>query len=135
MAKKNIEGQAAKLLEGTNHAVITTLDENGNPHSAVIWVGVEDGKPTINSALGRKWPTNVQNDPRVSLLVYDQANPYEYVEVRGRVSEPDTSQEADDHIDRLAKKYLDKDSYPFRTEDEQRVKFTVEPETVRHQAQ
>ncbi len=77
----------------------------------------------------------MDRDPRVALLVYDQENPYEYVEVRGKAGDPDTSQEADDHIDRLAKKYLDADSYPFRQEGEQRVKYVIEAERVRHQAQ
>lgn len=122
-------------MSGKNHAVITTLAGDGTPHSAVIWVDVEDGRPAVNSAVGRKWPTQVGNDPRVTLLVYDQGNPYEYVEVRGRAGQGDTSEEADAHIDRLAKKYLDADSYPFRQEGEQRVKFVIEPDKVRHQAQ
>ena len=56
-------------------------------------------------------------------------NPYEYVEVRGKVAER-THDGADEHIDALAKKYLDVDSYPFRQEGEQRVKFTLAPERV-----
>jgi PPOX class probable F420-dependent enzyme len=122
-------------MSGKNPAIISTLRNDGSIHSAVVWTGVEDGKPTLNSALGRAWPKNVERDPRVTLTVYDQSNPYEYVEVRGRVVDADTSEEADRHIDRLAKQYLDADSYPFRTDAEQRVKFTVEPERVRHQAQ
>ena len=130
-----VEGRAAELLGGKNYAVITTLREDGSAHSAVIWADVEDGRVAVNSAVGRVWPNNLERDPRVTLLVYDQQNPYEYVEVRGRVGDADTSQEADDHIDRLAKKYLDADSYPFRKDGEQRVKYVIEAERVRHVAQ
>ena len=132
---ETIEGRAAELMGGKNYAVISTLRQDGSVHSAVIWVDVEDGKAAINSAVGRAWPNNLERDPRATLLVYDQQNPYEYVEVRGKVGPADTSQEADDHIDRLAKKYLDADSYPFRTDDEQRVKYTIEADRVRHVAQ
>ena len=54
-------------------------------------------------------------------------NPYEYLEVRGRVAER-TTDGADEHIDSLAKKYMDKDSYPFRQPGEQRVIIRFEPE-------
>jgi len=132
---ETIEGRAAELLGGRNHAVVSTLRRDGSVHSAVVWIGVEDGNATVNSAVGRAWPNNLERDPRITVTVYDQENPYEYVEIRGRVSGGDTSQEADDHIDRLAKKYLDADSYPFRQEGEQRVKYTIEADRVRHQAQ
>jgi PPOX class probable F420-dependent enzyme len=130
-----LEGRAAELLSGKNYAIITTLAEDGSPHSAVVWIGVEDGKATINSAVGRKWPTQLDKDPRVAICVYDQQNPYEYVEVRGRVGAGDTSEEADRHIDGLAKKYLDADTYPFRQPGEQRIKYVVDAEHVRHQKQ
>ena len=132
---ETIEGRAAELMGGKNYAVISTLRQDGSVHSAVIWVDVEDGKAAINSAVGRAWPNNLERDPRATLLVYDQQNPYEYVEVRGKVGPADTSQEADDHIDRLAKKNLDDDTYPIRTDDEQRVKNTIEADRVRHVAQ
>ena len=129
---ERIEGRAAELLSGKNHAVISTLRKDGSVHNAVVWVNVEDGNAAVNSAVGRDWPTNVERDNRVSLLVYDQQNPFEYVAIRGRAGDGDTSQEADDHIDRLAKQYLDADSYPFRTDTEQRVKYVIEADKVRH---
>ncbi len=130
-----VEGRAAELLSGKNHAVVSTLRKDGSIHSTVVWVGGEDGKPTVNSAVGRVWPSNLERDPRITITVYDPQNPYEYVEVRGRAGAGDTSEEADRHIDALAKKYMDADTYPFRQEGEQRVKYVVEPERVRHQAQ
>jgi len=67
------------------------------------------------------------------VTVYDESNPYEYVEIRGTAS--GTLDDADGHIDRLAKKYLDADSYPFRQPGEQRIKFVVDADRVRHQKQ
>jgi PPOX class probable F420-dependent enzyme len=108
------------------------LREDGSVHNAVVWVNVEDGKAAVNSAVGRAWPANLERDPRVTLLVYDQQNPFEYVEIRGTASDGDASAAADEHIDELAKQYIDADSYPFRTPDEQRVKYVIEADRVRY---
>ena len=128
-----IEGPARELLDSKNHAVVSTLNENGSIHSTVVWANVEDGVVAVNSAVGRKWPSNLERDPRITVTVYDESNPYEYVEIRGTAS--GTLDDADGHIDRLAKKYLDADSYPFRQPGEQRIKFVVEADRVRHQKQ
>ena len=121
------------LLDKPNHAVVSTRNEDGSIHSTVVWVDVEDGRLAVNSAVGRKWPTNLQADPTITVLVYDEDNPYDYVEVRGTAR--GTTNGADAHIDRLAKRYLGVDAYPFRTPDEQRITFHVEPTLVRHQKQ
>ncbi len=116
-----------------NHAVVSTFNEDGSIHSTVVWVSLEDGRLAVNSAVGRKWPTNLERNPALTVLVYDETNPYEYVEVRGTAT--GTTEGADDHIDRLAKRYLDADSYPFRQAGEQRITYVVEPSLVRHQKQ
>ena len=121
------------LLDKPNHAVVSTVNDDGSIHSTVVWVDVQDGRLALNSAVGRKWPSNLERDDRATVVVYDEDNPYDYVEVRGRATS--TLEGADAHIDRLAKKYLDADSYPFRQEGEQRVTFLLEPTLVRHAKQ
>ncbi|HYV16335.1 MAG TPA: PPOX class F420-dependent oxidoreductase [Conexibacter sp.] len=129
MAAK-IDGRARELLEAKNFCVVGTLRRDGTAHQVPVWVDVEEDHVLLNSAVGRAWPTNAERDPRVSLLVDNMENPYEYVSIRGRVAEI-TQEGADAHIDKLAKKYLDKDSYPFRTPSEQRIIVRVEPEHVK----
>jgi PPOX class probable F420-dependent enzyme len=126
---QQIEGRARELIEAPNFVTLATERENGPAHLTVIWGDLEDGRIAVNSAEGRTWPENVRRNPEVSLVVADKDNPYEYVSVRGRVVE-DTHEGADEHIDRLAKKYLGKDKYPFRQPGEQRIKFLIEPERV-----
>ena len=126
------DGPVKQLLDKPNHAVISTLNEDGSIHSAVVWVSAEGDGVAVNSAEGRKWPSNLDRDPTASVVVYDQGNPFEYVEVRGRASRADG---ADDHIDSLAQKYIGEDTYPFRQPGEERVKFVVQPDKVRHQKQ
>ena len=122
-----------QLLEKPNHAVVSTVNDDGSIHGTVVWMNVEDGRVARNSAVGRKWPSNLQRDPQVTVVVYDQGNPYEYVEVRGRATA--STEGADGHIDRLAKKYLGMDAYPYRQPGEQRISFFVEPDRVRYQKQ
>jgi PPOX class probable F420-dependent enzyme len=122
-----------ELIEAANHAVISTSNPDGSIHSAVVWIDLEDGAVAVNSAVGRVWPSNLERDPRATVVVFDAANPYEYVEIRGTATS--TLEGADDHVDGLAKKYLGQDTYPFRQPGEQRVKFLIAPGRVRHMKQ
>jgi len=117
-----------EFLENPFVGVVTTLREDGSPHSTVVWVDVDDGIPTFNTAMGRKKPANLENDPRASLLVLDPQDAYKWVAVDGKAEL--TTDGADPHIDRLAKKYLGKDEYPYRREGEQRVTVRITPEHV-----
>ena len=108
--------------------VVTTLREDGSPHSTVVWVDVEDGKVSFNTARGRAKPNHLERDPRASLLVVDPNNPYKWVAVSGHAEL--TEDGADAQIDKLAKKYIGKDEYPWRSPTETRVKVLIEPEHV-----
>ena len=125
--------EVTQLLSEPNHAVVSTLNEDGSILSTVVWINLEDGLPAVNSAVGRRWPTNLQRDPRVSIVVYEQSNPYNFVEIQGTVEA--STEGADGHIDRLAKKFIGADEYPYRQADEQRIMFVVTPTKVRHQRQ
>jgi PPOX class probable F420-dependent enzyme len=126
-----IEGRARELLEGRNFCIVGTLRGDGTIHATPVWVDIADGQPVLNTAEGRQWPRNLERDPRVTLTVPNLENPYEYVEIRGRVARR-THEGADEHIDALAKKYLGQDEYPYRQPGEQRVMISVEPERVYH---
>ncbi len=126
---ETIEGRARELLEAPNFVAVATNREGGAPDVKVVWADVEGDRVVLNSAEGRKWPERLRKDPRVTVTVVNHENPYEYAVIRGRLAE-DTHEGADENIDKLAKKYLDKDTYPFRQEGEQRVIFRIEPEHV-----
>ncbi len=119
----------AQLLHGPNSAVISTHNEDGSILSAVAWISLEDGELAVNTAEGRQWPTNLDRDPQVTALVYDQSNPYEYVEIRGTAR--GTREDADDHIDRLAQVYIGQD-YPYKSPGEVRRKYVIAPDRVRY---
>lgn len=124
-----IEGRAEQLLKAKNFVVISTKRPDGTIHAAPAWIDLQDGRPVLNSAKGRAWPTNLERDPNVTLTVQNLENPYEYVTIRGRVAEQ-SSEGADEHIDALAKKYLDQDTYPYRQPGEERIILRIDPEHV-----
>lgn len=124
-----IEGRAEELLKAKNFCDVSTLNADGSVHSAPVWVDVESGAALLNTALGRAWPSNLERDPRVTLTVVNMENPYEYVSIRGRAAAFERDG-ADEHIDRLAMKYLGQESYPYRQPGETRVIVRVEPERV-----
>ena len=126
---KAIEGRAEELLKGKNFCNVATLRTDGSVQVAPVWVDIQDGLAVVNSAEGRAWPRNLERDPRVTLSILNAENPYEYVEIRGRVAER-THEGADEHINSLAKKYLGVDEYPYRQPGEQRVIIRVEPDHV-----
>jgi PPOX class probable F420-dependent enzyme len=125
--------EVQKLLSEPNHAVVSTINPDGSVLSTIVWISDDDGTVAVNSAEGRKWPTNLERDPRITALVYEDGNPYNYVEIRGTAS--GSTEGADEHINALAKKYINQDEYPFRQPGEQRVKFVIAPDHIRHQKQ
>ena len=126
-----VEGRSAELLSGKNFCNVSTIRADGSVHSVPVWVDVQDGTPVLNTARGRAWPNNIERDPRVTLTIQNIENPYEYVSIRGRVSEM-THDGADAHIDSMAKKYMGVDEYPLRQPDEERLIVRVEPDDVKH---
>jgi PPOX class probable F420-dependent enzyme len=125
----SIEGRGRELLEARNFCHVATIATDGTPHVAVVWSHPEGDELWLNGSEGRTWVENLRRDPRVTLTVVNLEDPYEYLSIKGRVVEI-TPQGADDHIDKLAKKYLDEDSYPSRKEGEVRLIVKVRPEKV-----
>jgi PPOX class probable F420-dependent enzyme len=113
-------------------AHLVTLMPDGSPQVTPVWVDLQDGTIVINTAKGRLKDRNMRRDPRVALEISDPANPYRYIQIRGRVADI-TEQGADVHIDRMTKKYLNKDTYPFRQPGEVRVLYKIRPDHVQAQ--
>jgi PPOX class probable F420-dependent enzyme len=122
------EPQKKFLEENPYVGIVTTLRDDGSPHSTVVWVDVEDGKPSFNTATGRAKPAHLEHDPRASLVVVDPNDAYRWVAVSGHARM--TEEGADDQIDKLAKKYLGEEKYPWRSPDEQRISVKIRPERV-----
>jgi PPOX class probable F420-dependent enzyme len=117
------------LFEKPAFAHLATLMKDGSPQVTPVWIDYDGKRILFNSALGRVKDKNVRRDPRVAMSIQDPQNPYRYLQIRGRVVSI-TQDGADQHINKLARKYLGKPEYPYRQPGEVRVLYRVEPEKV-----
>lgn len=122
-----------EIFEGKNFAHFVTLMPDGSPQASPVWVDLDGDTILVNTADGRVKTKNVRRDPRVAISIHDEKRPYGgIVMVRGLVKEI-TTEGANDHIDKMAKKYLDQDKYTWhRPQDGPRVLIKIEPEHVVH---
>ena len=128
---EKIEGRVAELLEAKNFAQVATVRQDGSPHVTPVWVDHDGEHVVLNTAEGRDWPANARRTGQIAINVPNQENPYEYVYIRGTVAE-DTTDGADEHIDKMAQKYMGVDEYPFRQDGEQRLIIKVAPDKITH---
>ncbi len=110
-------------------ASLATVMPDGTPQVTPVWFDYAGGKLRVNTAKGRVKARNMKPGAVVALAIMDPDNPYRYVQIRGRVVSA-TEDGADGHIDQLAKKYLGKDTYPFRQPGEVRIMYEIEPISV-----
>ena len=129
MPTPTIPSNYTDLLQKQAFAHLATLNADGSPQVTPVWVDFDGSHIIVNTARGRVKDRNLRRDGRVALSIADPANPYRYLGIQGRVVSM-TEAGADAHIDKMAKKYLNKDTYPFRTPTEVRVLVTIEPEKV-----
>ena len=115
-----------KLLNDANFAFLATLMPDGSPQLTPTWVDLEEDQILVNTAEGRQKPRNISRDPRVAIVVSPSDNPYAYASIRGTVVDI-TSNGAQSHADKLAKKYLGEDRFPFNKPGEKRVILKINP--------
>ena len=124
-----IGDKQAQLLTAGNLAHVATFRRDGSPHLTVTWVDWDGESVLVNTAVGRAKERHLRRDPRAAVEVADPDDPYNYVSVSGPV-ELVEGQEANEHIDKLAQRYLGVESYPNRSPGEQRVIVKIRPEHV-----
>jgi PPOX class probable F420-dependent enzyme len=115
------------LFQKPAFASLGTLMPDGRPQVTPVWCDFDGQYVIFNSARGRQKDRNVRRDPRVALAIVDPDNPYRYMEIRGTVVEI-TEEGAAQHIDKMAKKYLGVDKYPYGQPGEVRVLYKIRPE-------
>jgi PPOX class probable F420-dependent enzyme len=125
-----LNDKVIKLFEGRNLVFIATIMKDGSPQLSPVWADMEEGGHVlVNTAEGRIKHKNVLRDPRVAISVVDNDNPLNMTTMRGKVVEiiPDYQYQ---HANRLTKKYMGKDKYPFRQPGEKRIILKILPEKV-----
>jgi PPOX class probable F420-dependent enzyme len=110
-------------------ANLATVLPSGGPQVTPIWFDFTNGRIRINTARGRVKDKAMTANAKVALSIMDPANPYRYIQIRGKVIRA-TETGAVAHIDSLAKKYMGVDKYPYHQAGEVRVTYEIEPEST-----
>lgn len=117
------------LFQKKAFAHIATIMPDGSPQVTPVWVDYDGNFVIVNSIRGRQKDRNVRKDNRVALSIQDPDNPYRYIQLRGTIAEI-TEEGAEEHIDRMAKKYLGVDKHPFRKPGQKRVIYKISVEHI-----
>jgi PPOX class probable F420-dependent enzyme len=118
-----------EFLQAKNFAHLATLNADGSPQVTPVWIDVEGDIVLFNTEKKRLKTRNLERDGRVAICVSSASDPYKYLEIRGKVV-GSTEEGAFEHIDALAKKYMDADKYPFNEEGHVRVIFKLSTDKV-----
>jgi len=117
-----------KLLQDKAYGHVVTFNAKGNPQLTMVWMDVEGDEVLFNTADGRKKPQNLRNDPRIIVSVQARNDPQAYAVFYGKARITETG--ADDHIDKLAKRFLNADKYPFRQPGEKRLVVRISVDRI-----
>jgi PPOX class probable F420-dependent enzyme len=116
-----------ELVDGKNFGFLATVMADGSPQITPIWVDRENDDILVNTVKGRTKQKNVNRDPRIALSIVDWEKPYTWAQIRGRVTQQ-TNRNARKHIDKLSKKYLGLEKYPWS--DTKRILLRIRPQKV-----
>ena len=126
---RKLTEKQADLFRGKNLGTVVTLRDDGSPHATPVWIDTDGQNVLFNTAVGRAKERHLRRDPRIAVTVLPADDPQAgYVSVSGFAEL--TEDGANDHIDKLAKKYIGQDTYPYLQPGERRVIVTVRPEKV-----
>jgi PPOX class probable F420-dependent enzyme len=132
-ARPALTPEVRDFLSAERFAVVGTVGADGTPHQAVAWYALQDGVLLLNSAEGRRWPSDLRRDPRVSVMVSDG---YRWVSLGGSVEIDDDQQRAQADIAAMARRYHADDPEQAealirdRFRPQHRITFRLRPETV-----
>ena len=122
------DAQVEFLRDNPFVGVVTTVRADGSLHSTVVWVDVDDGDPVFLTTRDRAKFRHLQRNPQVSLLVADPSNPWRWVSVSGAVEL--SEENAVPRVDKLAKKYLGQDEYPYEQPGTVWVDCRIRPDRI-----
>ena len=124
-----MDDKIIKLFEEPNLVFIATIMKDGSPQLSPVWADFKDGYVLVNTAEGRIKHKNILRDPRVAISVVNHNDPLDMTTIRGKVVDiiPDYEYK---HANKLTKKYMGKEIYPFKQPGEKRIILKILPERV-----
>jgi PPOX class probable F420-dependent enzyme len=104
-----LDEDTVRLAQGKNLATVVTLMPNGQPQALLTWVDSDGDYVLVNTEPQRQRARNVRRDPRITVLIHSDSDPWDWAEIRGHVVDTIDGSEARDHIDKLSRKYVGTD--------------------------
>ena len=117
-----------KILQDKAYGHVITFNPDGKPQLTMVWMDVEGDEVLFNTAEGRVKPKNLRRDNRIIISVQDRNDPQSYMVFHGKASVTEAG--ADAQIDKLAKRFLGVDKYPFRRPGEKRLIVRVKVDRI-----
>lgn len=117
-----------KILQDKAYGHVVTFNADGKPQLTMVWADVDGNEVLFNTAEGRLKPKNLRRDPRIIVSVQDRNDPQSYMVFHGKARVTEAG--ADEHIDKLAKRFLGADKYPFRRPGEKRVVVRIKVDRI-----
>ncbi len=117
-----------KIVQDKAYGHVITFSADGKPQVTMVWADVDGDEVIFNTAEGRLKPKNLSRDPRVIVSVQDRNDPQSYMVFHGKATITEAG--ADAHIDKLAKRFLGADKYPFRRAGEKRLVVRVKVDRI-----
>jgi PPOX class probable F420-dependent enzyme len=124
-----LDADTVRLAKGKNLATVVTLMPDGQPQALLTWIDTDGENILVNTEPQRQRGRNVRRDPRVTVLIHSDSDPWDWSEVRGHVTETIDGQKARDHIDELSRKYVGRD-YANPIGPQGRVIYVIAPDKV-----
>jgi PPOX class probable F420-dependent enzyme len=128
-----LTGVVRERLEAPTYWHLACLNADGSPQASPMWLDLRGESILINTAKSHLKYKNLARRPLVAMSNNDATdNPFDHIQIRGRVVEIIEGEQAEGDIDDLCQKYTGESPYPWRAPGEQRVSFLIEPTHVRH---
>jgi PPOX class probable F420-dependent enzyme len=124
-----LDPDTVRLAKGKTLATVVTLMPDGQPQAQLTWIDTDGENILVNTEPQRQRGRNIRHDPRVTVLIHSDSDPWDWSEVRGHVTETINGQQARDHIDELSRKYVGRD-YANPIGPQGRVIYVITPDKV-----
>jgi PPOX class probable F420-dependent enzyme len=124
-----LDPDTVRLAKGKTLATVVTLMPDGQPQAQLTWIDTDGENILVNTEPQRQRGRNIRHDPRVTVLIHSDSDPWDWSEVRGHVTETIDGQKARDHIDELSRKYVGRD-YANPIGPQGRVIYVITPDKV-----
>ncbi len=119
---------ARKVLQDKAYGHVVTFGAGGRPQVTMVWMDADGDEVLFNTAEGRKKLQNLRRDPRVIVSVQDRNDPQAYMVIHGTATLTEAG--ADAHIDKLTKRFLGVDKYPYRQPGEKRLMVRIKVDRI-----